>query len=267
MYVEYTKQLDGRAFRDVQIAITERTDNLLRDNLSEAHTAALNKLMSQTFLRLNDYMLLSEMAAQTHKVWTAGEDIPIYFFGGDPDIKKKVFEYAQEWSLYGNLNFSLTQNPNNAKLRVGFENNGSWSYIGTDARGVPKSQSTINFGWLTKTLPERDFKQVVLHEFGHALGLVHEHQSPAAGVKWNKPFVYAYCLSNYGWNKSKTDINIIDCYETSSTQHSALDKASIMGYYIPPEFTLNNEQFPLNYELSDMDKKYIGNIYPTPLYS
>ena len=40
----------------------------------------------------------------------------------------------------------------------------------------------MSFGWLSQDLPEDQFRAVVLHEFGHALGLIHEH--PA---RWNRP--------------------------------------------------------------------------------
>jgi hypothetical protein len=32
----------------------------------------------------------------------------------------------------------------------------------------------------------------VIHEFGHALGLIHEHQNPSGGIQWNKPVVCRY---------------------------------------------------------------------------
>ena len=39
----------------------------------------------------------------------------------------------------------------------------------------------MNFGWLDEA--------VVLHEFGHAIGLAHEHQNPDKGIKWNEDAV------------------------------------------------------------------------------
>lgn len=42
---------------------------------------------------------------------------------------------------------------------------GSWSYIGTDATRLPLESFTMNLGFVDRT--------TVLHEFGHALGLIH----------------------------------------------------------------------------------------------
>ena len=56
---------------------------------------------------------------------------------------------------------------------------GSWSYIGTDALHIPKESKTMNLGFIDRS--------TVMHEFGHALGLIHEHQSPfKGGFGWNK---------------------------------------------------------------------------------
>ncbi|WP_437321271.1 matrixin family metalloprotease [Sorangium sp. So ce385] len=41
----------------------------------------------------------------------------------------------------------------------------------------------MNFGWLTLESTQADVESVVLHEFGHALGLIHEHQHPENGIK------------------------------------------------------------------------------------
>lgn len=49
---------------------------------------------------------------------------------------------------------------------------------------VGKSQPTMNLGWIADDVMLEDSERgVILHEFGHVLGLMHEHQNPAmAGV-------------------------------------------------------------------------------------
>ena len=48
----------------------------------------------------------------------------------------------------------------------------------------------MNYGWLTPESAQDEVRRVVLHEFGHALGLIHEHQNPkGGGIEWNRDAV------------------------------------------------------------------------------
>jgi hypothetical protein len=76
-----------------------------------------------------------------------------------------------------------------ADIRIGFINQGdyagNWSAVGTDSRdstveGGAPNQGSMNFGGFDQQLPV-DWAGTVLHEFGHALGFEHEHQSPSGG--------------------------------------------------------------------------------------
>ena len=64
----------------------------------------------------------------------------------------------------------------------------------------------MNYGWLEPDTELREYQRVVRHEFGHALGMIHEHQNPAAQgqIPWDKPKVYAY-YAQQGWNKDDVD--------------------------------------------------------------
>lgn len=269
MKVEFTKELSGDAFKDIRIAVNERADNLLVENLNEDKKRLLEKIKTrpEQMLRFEEFGLLLEMAAQTKKLWKPNETLKVYFFDGQDTRTQRVLEYASIWSEHCSIKFEATTKIEEAKIRVAFQAPSSWSYIGTDALGVPRNEPTINFGWLEDKLPEKDYKQVVLHEFGHALGLIHEHQSPAVKVNWNKTFVYWYFWEHHKWTKADVDRNLFQEFETTSMLNSALDKLSIMGYYIPPQFTNDGQEFPVNYDLSDMDKQYIEKLYPQILHS
>ena len=62
-------------------------------------------------------------------------------------------------------------------LRITFDSGaGNWSFLGTLAQNVPPAQATMNLGWVLDSPDPQPFeKGLILHEFGHALGLTHEH--------------------------------------------------------------------------------------------
>ena len=116
--------------------------------------------------------------------WNTGSVITVRFLEGNEDLKRRVKKVAEEWTASGMANLTL-EFRNNAPtdIRIAFQQgNGSWSYLGTMCRQIPEPEPTMNYGWLTPTSPDDELRRVVLHEFGHALGLIHEHQNPEG---WN----------------------------------------------------------------------------------
>ena len=114
---------------------------------------------------------------------------------------------------------------------------------------------------LSRSKTEAQLKSVILHEFGHTLGLLHEHMNPLSNIQWNKPVVYAFYLQYEGWNKEMVDKQVFDRYSVTMTNKS-YDPKSIMHYPIPANFTLDGYSVGENYDLSDNDKKLIGELYP-----
>ncbi|HPN58985.1 MAG TPA: M12 family metallopeptidase [Chitinophagaceae bacterium] len=107
---------------------------------------------------------------------------------------------------------------------------------------------------------EKVAKGTTMHEFGHALGLLHEQSYPGA-IKWNKDTVYKY-YEQYDWDKAKTDFNVLEISEQFFTNGTAYDPKSIMHYSIPAWQTVDGYSVDENYEMSDGDKKIIAAIYP-----
>ncbi|OIN57612.1 matrixin family metalloprotease [Arsenicibacter rosenii] len=259
---EYTKEIAQETKqRAILRSIQERESNL--SDLSDQQKGLLNeiKVNPENNILGDKYSLILEMAAQLKKMWRPSRVLKVYFFQGD-NIKSRVLEYASIWSEYCSIRFVETMDRNESDIRVSFENTGSWSYIGVDALRVSKSEATMNFGWLNDLTPEREFKRVVLHEFGHALGLIHEHQSPAVNINWNRDYIYNSLYFTLKWDKNTVDKNFFQEYEKATTQYSQVDPLSIMAYSFPANFTYDGTSFPLNYELSDIDKEYIGKVYP-----
>ncbi len=114
--------------------------------------------------------------------WNTGDQIRVAFMEGDPDLQNRVKAVAQQWTApdMANLTFQFVEQ-GDAEIRIGFlEGDGSWSYLGTECRDIPADETTMNYGWLTPDSDDDELQRVVLHEFGHALGLIHEHQNPRA---------------------------------------------------------------------------------------
>lgn len=99
------------------------------------------------------------------------------------------------------------------------------------------------------------------HEFGHALGLLHEQSYPN-GIKWNKDTVYKYYAKYQGWDKSKVDFNVLGASDFFYTNGTSYDPASIMHYPVLAWQTTNGYTVGLNNTISEGDKKLISALYP-----
>jgi hypothetical protein len=201
-------------------------------------------------------------AVETAKKWKPGRTLRVRFLDGHPTVQAKVRDMAMEWTEYANLGFVFGNDPD-AEIRISFTaDDGSWSFLGTDNLSIPKSRPTMNFGWLTPSSSETEFSRVVKHEFGHALGMIHEHQHPTANIPWDKDATYEYYMSSQGWTKDEVDANLFQKYSTQSTQFSAYDKESIMHYPIDESLTIGDFSIGWNTKLSATDKTFIKTVYP-----
>ena len=210
--------------------------------------------------------------------WAQTQTINVCFVGGSEDLRRKILKVAQTWIDQSNLKLAtpsdLTcKDKDRSEVRIGFAEPGYWSYIGHDSLQdelVSNNLVSMNFGGFDVNPPaEPRMTGVILHEWGHALGLHHEHQSPAGGcdAEYNWPKLYAYYKTNYGWEKDKVDNNVRELMaDRSAYDWSNQDASSIMIYGSNPDFlkegTGSKCYFHDNNVLSALDIKGISITYP-----
>jgi hypothetical protein len=186
-----------------------------------------------------------------------GSTLHVKFLGGNTSEKATAREQANWWMVHANLKFEFDDAPN-AEIRIAFDSNdGAWSYVGTDARGIPLDQPTMNLGFLDGGTAG--------HEFGHAIGLAHEHQNPAGGIQWNEPVVIAALAGSPNfWDEATTRHNVLTKYEANQVNGTNFDGDSIMLYFFPAEWTLNGIATKQNDVLSALDKSFVAGakMYP-----
>lgn len=151
-------------FRPIRVAFNGGTDSI-REEIQ-----AIAQVWAQ---RVNDWRGYPEREENSLADVTVFDSVfqPLKFdFGSDtPD----GFEF-NTWS-YKDTEFS-------ADIRIGFDNSGYWSMVGTDGTQSPLARpgsASMNLQGFDRyqVLPP-SLKAKVFHEFGHALGLLHEHQHP-----------------------------------------------------------------------------------------
>ncbi len=195
--------------------------------------------------------------------WQPGAVIRIAFLDGTDEQMALVKRFATEWITdLARLSFSWVNDPAHSEVRITFAQPGSWSVIGTTCKNIARDRATMNFGWLTPGVTDEEARRVIVHEFGHALGLVHEHQllDPAG---WNKPAVIDdLSKPPNNWDAATIQHNMFDTYPPNRIERTTLDTTSIMMYPVPASWRTDGQSSGFNTDLSATDRAFIKKVYP-----
>lgn len=198
-----------------------------------------------------------EAIAVATKLWINGSNLQVRFIGGTSAQQAKAKEQAQWWLPHANLKFEFNNAPG-AEIRIAFDSSdGAWSYIGTDCQGIPRNQPTMNLGFLDGG--------TAAHEFGHAIGLAHEHQNPEGGIEWNEEVVIRDLSGPPNdWTLDQIRHNVLDKYSADQIRGTKFDPESIMLYFFPGTWVRSGIGTKQNDVLSDIDKAFIASekAYP-----
>lgn len=218
-------------------------------------------------LNPNEVSHLARMAVVNTKKWAAGTTLRCRFLDGTPTMRRKVQTIAKRWESYCSIRFRFVES-GPAEIRISFfADAGSWSAVGRDALNTqyfPTHQPTMNYGWLRDGTDNAEYERVVLHEFGHALGCIHEHQSPTFTRRWNVEAVMRYFQGppNY-WSPQDIQHNVLSKYSRQGVSATQFDPRSIMLYSFDGAL-FGDGLGPTNSNraLSAYDIRMIGSMYP-----
>lgn len=233
--------------------------------LGPSSCAQQNEVDMCTFDLINskdDFISKPDAAILQWPLWKPGQTIKIKFLDGDSASQEKVKRIAAQWTLYANLKFEYVTKDEYADIRIGFQigTPGAWSELGMRSAYGDLNRQTMRLGTLTGD--EASSRRTILHEFGHALGLIHENASPIAQINWNLSKVYQYYSE---WSKEEVDRFVIKSPE--QTNYTTYDPLSIMHYYIDPSLTTDGVGIPEQTKLSRIDMVSINKWYPFPINS
>jgi hypothetical protein len=196
--------------------------------------------------------------ADNYYLWDVGRDIYVRFLNGSTSLQNEVKKISKEWEKYANIKFVFIDH-GESHVRIKFNDHFLCASIGVMANMYPQDQANVEID--TSGFKNREtIKGIVLHSFGHIIGLEHESAAPAAGRKWNINNIVINTSAD-SWDRKKIEHNIIEPYSVSRSNSLIVDDYSIM-YNSFPELWTNEKYRPMNTKLSANDTQLIKELYP-----
>jgi len=229
---------------------------------AEASFGPMTPLLYQTF-----------QLALRSDAWLSGDGLPgstparirigVDFLDGTDTQKQHVVATVPAWLGQGGAPIEFVfDNRDKNHIRISFSGR-NYSEIGRRASAISdKSVPTMNLAGVRAANPIEKNAPLILHEFGHALGLRHEHLHPEGGIAWNETEVIKD-LSLQGRSEAEIRRDVLDGLDQSYRCVGApeFDRTSIMIYPIPPKWTTNGFSVAAPLQLSPSDLRCAARLY------
>jgi hypothetical protein len=186
-------------------------------------------------------------------------ELNVCFTEGGMALRRAIARVAREWTAaipsLPRLNFGGGRNPQTCDLgrqlyeiRISLnEAEDTWSLSGSQSI-LDQSRPSMNFSGIA-TRPERDawFRTSVLHEFGHAFGLEHEHQHPDGTCErhfnWPKVLEITGQPPN-NWTEEQTRFQLGRLDRENNISTLPFNPDSVMIYEFEPAFFIDGTSSP-----------------------
>lgn len=199
----------------------------------------------------------------------------VLLMNGSESNQELVREFASLWSKYANIDFTFHTDPdalksfditvNISELEIG---KGGDSYVGSQSRRYAKKDSASMNLYLLNKYSITNKKGIILHEFGHALGLRHEQSHPERTFTYDEEKIINNCVSK-GNKASNCKESLVDPLTGNDYELSDYDSISIMHYPLSRELLIgeyDSNVIKRRGHLSLMDKLFIAKLYPGRAY-
>ena len=213
----------------------------------------------------------------------------VCFMGGKDANNARVAEIASKWvdsqAMSLKLDFGKPGKPRRceanaqreSQIRISYDKPGYWSVVGqVSVVYLTQQEASLNLeGFGDADLAAfdiPDIRGIVLHEFGHALGLLHEHQSPSSACaqefNWNHIVSYLSGPPN-NWDEDTIRTNMAP-EVAEDLMVTDFDPRSVMLYSFPAEFYLKGTSSSCfisqaNDDISPLDRATVAYMYPADM--
>ena len=266
-------RLAGAAFAISSISVAAATEPTTAPPPQSASAVpAANRMLDSIPPALFKKMFLShKLVGSPGLAWKKQRVITVAFNGGSDDLYQLIEQTANEWTaLGGQLSFSFKDDTGQyrhwtpddtstaANIRIAFDNTGYWSVLGVLAKNLDPGDPTMNFAGFPDDLQKYFHGQyvaewrtsyahtTVLHEFGHAIGLSHEHFNPQCQKDLKMDTIITYLMGPPNdWDEEQARFNMDAHYyakilaqqagplESKLITSPKTDQSSVMLYLFP----------------------------------